>query len=351
MTTDTTLASFAGTLADMPADELAQACVRYERFSLARTVPFPGYRRRHAILRRLCGVYPCRRSIPDWWYSMLNELPSSSTDSSLIRLLEEIEEEEFYGGCLLGTRAVHFKELGNRFAPRPAWAQSPRLARILQALGQGEMTEEARQRFLGWYQLYLNRGSKEEQRVFIVSAHAWDVLSMGSGKGYRTCQALDGDAPQCRRLPTNLLDSGMLVAYVPASLEAIQDRWTLRRMEARCILRLLFCPRFRRWIIYIDRCYGDVSLVQALREGIVQQLQQRGIAYWWPDLSPSSLEDDDFLVEGPLQFFPAPFSWPYLDSWRMDWNDCRRGERIYCRLRGYLRLSMHMQAQLSGQNP
>jgi hypothetical protein len=59
---------------------------------------------------------------------------------------------------------------------------------------------------------------------------------MGSGKSYRTCQALDGDAPQRQRLPTNLLDSGMLVAYIPSSPEAIQDRWTLQRMRARGIL-------------------------------------------------------------------------------------------------------------------
>ncbi|MBE3568417.1 MAG: hypothetical protein IMW90_22090 [Thermogemmatispora sp.] len=335
MTTDATRETFAHTLAHMSADELEQARARYEKFSLARTVPFPGYRRRHAILRRLCGVYPCRRSIPHWWYTMLDELVSScsSADTPLIDLLREIGEEEFYGGCLLGTHVVDFKELGSRFVSRPAWSRSPRLARILQAFGQKAMTDEERQRFLHLYQRYQNRGGKEEQPVFIVSAHAWDILSMGSGKSYRTCQALDGDAVQRRQLPANLLDSGMLVAYIPSSLEAIQDRWTLQRMQARCILRLLFCRH--RWLIYIDRCYGDTSLSDSLRKGITQLLQQHGITYWYRGLFPFSEEDDYCLAKGPLQFFPGPLFYPYLDAELM-WHEVYQRGRTYHRLQGSL---------------
>ncbi|MBX5459303.1 MAG: hypothetical protein IRZ31_20615 [Thermogemmatispora sp.] len=336
MTTESTLESFAGTLADVSA-ELVRTQEQYDTFALARLVPFPGYRRRHAILRRLCGIYPCQRSVPSWWHALLDELARFGVSPSLIALLREVEEPEFYGGCLLGAHAERLKEIGACSGPpRPAWTRSPRLGKILEALGQREGSEEERQCILRWYQQYQNRGAKEGQRILIISAHPWDILSMGSGRSYRTCQALDQEnvSSYQRRLPSNLLDAGMLVAYIPSSLEAIRDRWTLQRMEARCILRLLFCPHLRRWVIYIDRCYGDVSLSQMLRAGIEQLLEQRGIASsgYVGSGSPAS-----FLpVRGRLLSFPDGLWEPYLDGDALSWIDLCVHGRSYARLEGHL---------------
>jgi hypothetical protein len=102
-----------------------------------------------------------------------------------------------------------------------------------------------------------------------------------------------------------------------------------------------------RWIIYIDRCYSEPSLSDSLRKGITQLLQQHGITPWYKDLLPSAEEDDYFLVTGPLQCFPEPLSYPYLDAHELIWGGVYRRGQTYCRLQGSLWLS---QAQRSDAN-
>ena len=333
---------FQTSLSTVGASDLARARKRYySYYSQADSISFPGYRPRHRILRSLCGVYPCERPLPDWWRQ---ELPPLLAEQELRTLLAHVTNDDFYLGRLSDQLARELKQLGQRYDKTPPWARSPRLGKILLASLPGGASHPL-------YARYQDRGTKqhESDRAVIVSAHPWDILSMGCSRHFSTCQALDGENDDAKdyndRLPANLLDSGMAVAYVP---EADDDnRWELERMQARVILRLMR-TRGGIWGVLIDRFYGDQGLCLAMEASLESLLKRAGLPRWVPahyyrdwEVFHAS-EEGTVSVYGPLQDFSS-YSTPDLDQNRFDdgfdWATIyapRRRRWCMLRLAGYV---------------
>jgi hypothetical protein len=287
---------------DQCAAELDRAAHLFQKYELANTWRFPGYRRRHRCLRQLTGVLPITPVIPPWW-----EVVPWYIDEPLRGLLLSISPDEFYQGCLTAEREEILLRLR---ASHPEWGlqRSPRITRILQA-----MLKEGKDH--PSYKLFVNRGTKRwKNTALIVSVHPWDLLTFGCGKSYSSCQHLEhGDSNE--QLPANLLDSGLAVAYV-ANLG--ENRWQPKRMEARVLLRLLQNGQGKRGIL-IDRFYGDVGYIETMRQHLTRLIRHHGLGVWQPlhyyeHTATRSYEHLlSFDAYGPLQHF-QDYPTPYLDQ-------------------------------------
>ncbi|MBO0783619.1 MAG: hypothetical protein J2P37_32815, partial [Ktedonobacteraceae bacterium] len=164
---------------------------------------------------------------------------------------------------------------------------------------------------------YEQRGCSDWERLqMVISTHPWDILTIGAGKGYRSCQHLI-DGEQREHLPANLLDQAMLVAYVT---DPTQNRWEIKRMYARIIVRLLRSER--GWGILLDRGYGDRGYELALRTTLERHILAKGFPLWE---ASSSLRSQGFQIRsafyatGPLQRFLS-YNMPYLDQVGAEWS-------------------------------
>jgi hypothetical protein len=250
----------------------------------------------------------------------------------VIQALKELSAKEFFTGALLPHTQRRIQESFQQAGKIPAWARSSRLGKLLQELW-SRLPDERNQWTGLWHGHYQNRGPA--QSLLVVSSHPWDILTMGQGLEFRTCQALDSDWNS--HLPANLQDRGMVVAYLlrlvqgdrgPCSVDELaaelaqaqQNRWAPKRMAARVILRLLRSTRNRRWGIYVDRCYGPQELVPHLLAGVRQVVRLHHLPQWLPEASPLSPTLELGPGEGGLQlFFGSPSleeaeQLPYLDA-------------------------------------
>jgi hypothetical protein len=332
MYTDTLQSSLAGT----EGVDVGRVISLYQRYyTRSHLLPFPGYRKRHPLLRMLCGIYACPPQIPNWWYyELIPQLP----DEKLRSILTRITPEDFYQGKLNPSLEGEMKSYRQTLRPSPAWTRSPRIGCMLIASLVGGTSHVL-------YARYLDRGMKKgpNQQV-VVSAHPWDILTMGCSRHYQSCQALDGSGHKATeyndQLPANLLDSGMLVAYIPESCEA--SRWDLRRMQTRVILRLLR-DRAGTWGILIDRFYGDLGQSLALEASLIDILSRASLQRWMPlryyrDSCALTFDGETIGVWGPLQSFGSHWC-PYLDQGRVNedfcWVNQPRHGRVYQRLAAY----------------
>ncbi|MBO0789850.1 MAG: hypothetical protein J2P36_02735 [Ktedonobacteraceae bacterium] len=273
----------------------------------AHSVPFPGYRPRHRLLRQLTGVFPLEPALPAWWKE---EVCPLIQPPELRSLLERISPADFYAGRLTGEREQQFRLLAQERSRRPEWAQSPKLGRLLKTV----LPPEEGHWLISQYE---QRGSSGwEPLQIMLSAHPWDVLTMGAGKSYRSCQHLI-DGGERDRLPANLLDNGMLVAYVT---DPTQNRWDVERMYARIIVRLLRSER--GWGLLLDRGYGDPGYELALRTYLQRHFLAKGFSLWeatYPIRSQRIQFRSTFYATGPLQQF-FTYDPPYLDQTAADWS-------------------------------
>ena len=298
---------FATGLAHPGPDDILQTAHLYDRsYSEASRYPFPGYQRRDSRLLQLCGVTPLVPLLPAWWSDVVQLSPEP-----LRSLLSHLPAEDFYRGCLGERLVLEMESLVGSLRPRPIWARSPRLGKILLAFLPGGASHPL-------YRRYQERGSKNWLDLeLVVSAHPWDILSMGSGSGFSTCQDLfGGDLAWVfnEKLPANLLDGGMAVAYVQ---QAGGDRWASRRMQARAIVRLLRSADGRDGIL-IDRCYGDSGRREALLAQLATLLAEAGLPLWippWYNTRGRVTESagQAFPAYGPYQDFKG-LPLPYLDQ-------------------------------------
>jgi hypothetical protein len=327
--------AFVNALREISQEDLARAERLYEStYSQANSIPFPGYRSRHRYLLNLCGVHPLIMApqLPPWWQEILLLAPTEVQP-----VLSQLSAHDFYQGQLNKTLFAQLKETGRACTSTPGWARSPRLGKILSS-------------FLPTahplYKQFELRGCKLQENIqLVVSAHPWDVLTMGTSRHYATCQDITGQgegAYQNKLLPANLLDSGMLVAYIA---DEPFDRWCIRRMQTRTILRLLWSKQTRKWGVLIDRFYGDVGQMKAMHYTLALLLQQHGLALWCPPFYyqyqqgiyvPVATPNDPLLdVRGPQQRF-GPYALPYLDQTRA--NPDFQWQRVYGRSPGMRRL-------------
>jgi hypothetical protein len=311
--------SFADSLRVPTPRDIAQVRRRYERYySSAYLLPFPGYRKRHPILQQLCGVQPMAPQLPAWWNDIVALMPEC-----LRPLMERLPAADFYAGKLNPTLEQELRALGKQFATPPTWARSPRLGKLLLA-----MLSDASHPL---YRRYEQRGYKRWQDVqIVISAHPWDILTMGTSEHFVTCQDLFGREAAAifnEKLPANLLDSGMVVAYVQ---KACEDRWKIGRMKARIILRLLRTRRDHYGIL-LDRSYGDAGLATGLITQLDALIAACGLAHWMPPNYKGHegivvCLDQPFPAYGlPQQFHGLPL--PYLDQGDMNqdfyWEPCQ----------------------------
>jgi hypothetical protein len=266
----------------------------------AETWPFPGYQTRHRLLRQLCQVTPIKPVLPPWWSELCQVLPSN-----LAATFQSLTPEEFAEGLLTPAHHDQIK--------RQQWGRSPRLGRILsQALPQKEKHP--------LFQRFIARGTSHWQKKhMVISVHPWDIITMGSGKGYKTCLHLhhgewrDG-------LPATLRDSGLAVCYV---VGPSQSRWLVERMEARVLLRL--AKSQTHWGVVLDRFYGDGALIQAMKTALLTILAQTGLSLWIPTPYETSTGDlkistqQGFSVQGLPQHFGF-YPLPLLNQPEAEWS-------------------------------
>ena len=298
--------AFAAGLAYPGPDDIRQTAHLYDRsYSEASRYPFPGYQRRDSRILRFCGVAPLVPLLPAWWSDVVALAPEP-----LRSLLSRLPAEDFYRGCLGERLTLEMESLVGSLRPKQAWARSPPLGKILLTFLPGKRHP--------LYRRYQERGSKTWLNLeLVVSAHPWDILSMGSGCGFSTCQDLfGGDLAWVfnEKLPANLLDSGMAVAYVQ---QAGGDRWASKRMQARAIVRLLRSADGRDGIL-IDRCYGDPGRREALLAQLAAQFAQARLPLWIPPWYNTRGRVSESLGQalpayGPYQDFKG-LPLPYLDQ-------------------------------------
>ena len=311
-------ADFVKGLADVSAKDLNTSRSLYSSYySQTRDWPFPGYRQRHRRLLALCGVLQLTAPpLPAWWHKILALAPDEVRG-----VLSTMPAWDLYQGQLNPEHFAQLKERAGDVQEKPGWARSPRLSRILASFLPGEKQHEL-------YRQFEQRGNKlKADTPLVVSAHPWDILSMGCSRHFSTCQDLTGKAEgahyQNAMLPANLLDNGMVVAYTPD--EGSSDRWDLQHMHTRTILRLLWSPGARNWGVLIDRFYGDAGQMEAIRHTLALRFAQLGLAHFSPPryyqhkqgvfLDVASPSDMLLDARGPRQPF-GDHPNPYLDQYR-----------------------------------
>lgn len=236
---------------------------------------FP-YSERIKPLQDLCGKYEFKSSIPIE-FSLEEDDDPFLTDTPLsicrfdclCEFIKGITPEEFKAGKVSNTK-LHNLLLDTELKGK---IKKPKLVPIIDYFQKIDVITKDQCDTLT--RAVNNRGSKKDSTYIYFSCDPWDIMRMGVGSSvsFGSCMNIVTRGCYSNKLPNNLQDSNMGVAYV----EKDSDRGKVDGIMSRMIMRVLLTPI--GYAAVFDRMYGEQSARPAMVEALKRACRKADVKF------------------------------------------------------------------------